>query len=102
MLKTILPTIILCFVIVCGCNPGEPQGGLELPYASDMDKIRLLAIQRFDEENGSNSHEKYEISIRETPDRWVVYFNGKSQLPGDHMMIAQDRQTGKLEYYQGQ
>lgn len=60
------------------------------------------AIAMFDEENGLQGHEKYDISVRETAEKWSIDFDGKTMLPGDHALVTINKRTGEMEYFQGE
>ena len=61
-----------------------------------------ISIQKVDDVHGPDYHLKYDISVREEPKRWIVYFEGKSGILGDHLHVTISKASGKVEFYQGQ
>jgi hypothetical protein len=94
MIKIIIVISILFVSLLCfhGCDhQKQPESN---PNALDSEEsVRQMAIQKFDEVNGLDRHLKYEITVKESPEEWGVYFDGKSRLPGDHMIVVKKKVT---------
>ena len=120
MTRTIIVVSTLLAVLFCfqGCtrhggsetNPkGEDSSELvedssELVEASSelIESLRQMAIQKVDEIKGDGYHLKYDITVREFPEKWVIYFNGKLQYPGNHCLVSKNKITGEVTFAMGQ
>ena len=71
---------------------------------AELDEPLLqMAIQKFNEVNGPDHHLKYAIGVKETPEEWIVRFESKSPpIKGDHMVVTINKETGEVEYFQGE
>jgi len=95
----------------------------ELKGNSDEDKVKVedrpaapvseevarrIAIKKFDEVQGVDAHLRYNITVREFPDRfpdredWTVFFKGKVPLPGNHALVWVNKTTGAARFMAGQ
>lgn len=53
-------------------------------------------------DNNDKSHKEYDINVKEDGDLWIVHFDGKTKLPGNHSMVTINKKTGEALYYPGQ
>ena len=60
-----------------------------------------MAIQKFNEVNGQDHHLNYHIGVLEFPEKWTVVFVDKS-LAGDSMTVTKNKETGEVQYFQGE
>lgn len=102
MMKTIIAStcsmLLLCF---CGCESGKTHGtDLQVHDAAEL--IRQIAIQKFDEVNGVDSHQEYDITVQERVDDWIVFFEKKTKLVGHHSAVQINKETGEVQYFKGQ
>jgi len=59
------------------------------------------AIAMFNK-NNDEGHEQYNIEVEDDGNIWIVYFDGKSQIPGDHATVTINKETGETLYYPGE
>lgn len=69
---------------------------------TELEAVRQKAIQTFEQEWNGMSHLDYNIEIRETTECWVVYFEDKILLPGNHAIVSIDKKTGEATYMAGE
>jgi len=64
---------------------------------------RQIAIQKWVEVNGRNRLQNYDITVRERPEEWLVFFvsNGEVRIIGDHMLVIINKVTGAVRYAPG-
>ena len=63
---------------------------------------RQTAIQKFIEVKGRDSLQNYNITVRESPEEWSVWFEGKIPAPGNHNWVNINKATGAVKFFHGQ
>ncbi|MDO4571364.1 MAG: hypothetical protein Q4D38_13340 [Planctomycetia bacterium] len=103
MSKSIMTIFVLLLPLMCGngCNHDQmPQDDLKV-----VEHIKQLAIQKFDEVNGIESHQKYVIEVEESEKNWIVRFDPvgmEFRCPGDDAMVFIDKVSGEVQYLPGE
>lgn len=100
-MKGICCSIVIClqlFMFCTGCEKSDKVKIKEGTYEHLIEK----AILKFDEENGSQSHKNYDISVRETGEEWIVFFEGKIKFPGNHVWVSINKETEEIDYFPGE
>lgn len=115
-LRSPLLIMIGCFpVLICvSCQKAMPPETIEqgeakkdvivqaVDESGSREKAVNKAIAKFHEENGSGSHQDYDISVSEETEEWLVYFDGKMKLPGNHAYVVINKRTGEITYMAGE
>ena len=66
--------------------------------ADPSESARQTAIQKFIEVRGRDQLQNYNTSVKEKPEEWVVFFDGKIPMPGNHAMVVIDKAKGEVRY----
>jgi hypothetical protein len=59
--------------------------------------------QKFNDEREPNGRKKYNITVKEEPDKWYVFFNPKGPIYviGDHALVIVSKETDEVKYHPG-
>lgn len=105
---------LLALILCVSCEKAMPPVTIEQREAEkdvivqavgesrSREKVINEAIAKCDEEKGSGSHQDYDISVSETTEEWLVYFDGKLKLPGNHAHVVINKRTGEITYMPGE
>ena len=102
-MKEIFYGFVVCLFLFSVCVSRKKEVPKKVIDRNETpERVINEAIARFDEENGLNSHQNYDISVREATEEWDIYFEGKIKLPGNHAFVRIKKSTGEIEYFQGE
>ena len=84
-------------------NIPQAVNSVDAPQVVDSEEsVRQLAIQKFDEVRGQDKHLEYKITVKEKPEEWIIFFDGKVPMPGNHALVYIDKGTGTIKYAPGE
>ncbi|MCL2005363.1 MAG: MG2 domain-containing protein [Planctomycetaceae bacterium] len=82
-------------------NSDEDKVQVQERPADPADEARRIAIEKVDEVGGVNAHLRYNVTVRERPEEWSVFFDGKVPTPGDHATVLVNKATGEARFIPG-
>ena len=93
--------LIILVAFIAGCHDRDSSSKDQSVSSAAEQEIIARAIIEFDAKHGAN-HTGYNIKTLEEADEWVIYFDAKTQIIGDHAVVTIEKETGGIQYYPGE